>query len=32
MTYWWEENIEAQLLDPESLSQMFQYMCKIMAE
>jgi hypothetical protein len=32
MTYWWEENIEAQLLDPESLSQMFPYMCKIMAE
>ena len=32
MTYWWEENIEAQLMDPESLSQMFPYMCKITAE
>jgi hypothetical protein len=32
MTYWWEENIEAQLMDPESLTQMFPYMCKIAAE
>jgi len=32
MTYWWEENIEAQLLDPASLTHMFPYMCKITAE
>jgi hypothetical protein len=32
MTYWWEENIEDQLMDPESLAHMFPYMCKITAE
>ena len=32
MTYWWEENIEARLMDQGSLSQMFPYMCKITAE
>jgi len=32
MTYWWEENIEAQLMDPASLTHMFPYMCKITAE
>jgi len=32
MTFWWEENIEAQLLDPASLTHMFPYMCKITAE
>ena len=32
MTYWWEENIEARLMDQGSLGQMFPYMCKITAE
>lgn len=29
---WWEDNIQSQLLDEESLQHMFPYMCKIEAE
>lgn len=32
MTYWWEENIEAEMLDPESLLRILPYMTKAYAE
>ena len=32
MSFWWEQNIESCLFDPESLLQILPYMCKIEAE